>query len=75
MWSCQARSPGARVHRRWETVTRYERAASSARADASASVLFPAWEGGRGGYDCEPLARLFGPYGESYTVRLTYRVV
>lgn len=72
VWGCNARSPGAAVHRRWETVARL---APGAGAAAAVSVLFPAWEGGRGGYDCEPLARLFGPYGESYTVRLTYRIV
>ena len=36
--------------------------------------LFPGWEGGRGGYDCEPLARSFGPEGETWGVFASYSV-
>ena len=38
-------------------------------------ALLPAWEGGRGGYDCEPLAREFGPGGEAWHATLTYSLV
>lgn len=70
-WSCHSRTPAAGVHRRWELAGRRD---SDGRALAL-GALFPAWEGGRGGYDCEPLARLFGPRGESFTARLAYSLV
>ena len=70
-WSCHSPSPAAEVHRRWETVAR--RGADG--APLAVSVLFPAWEGGRGAYDCEPLSRLLGPAGETFAAQLTYRLV
>jgi hypothetical protein len=75
IWDCHDPSPAAHVHRRWETAARLQPPRGTPRTGAAVSVLFHAWEGGRGGYDCEPLARQFGPYGESYTVRLTFRIV
>jgi hypothetical protein len=75
VWDCHEASPAADVHRRWETVARRDPTAGDGAGRLAVSVLFPAWEGGRGGYDCEPLSRLFGPHGESYTVRVTYRIV
>lgn len=71
LWDCHDASPAAEILRRWETVARR-------RADGTplaVSVLFAAWQGGRGGYDCEPLSRLFGPAGETYTAQATYRLV
>ena len=34
--------------------------------------IFPAWEGGRGGYDCEPLARPFPRDGVAFGTDLTF---
>ena len=34
--------------------------------------IFPAWEGGRGGYDCEPLARPFPRGGVAFATDLTF---
>jgi hypothetical protein len=68
VWSCHTRTPAAPIHRRWETAARRD---ASGRPVA-VGVLFPAWEGGRGTYDCEPLARAFGPRGESFAVALAF---
>jgi hypothetical protein len=38
----------------------------------AALTLFPAWENGRGGWDCEPLQRQFGPSGESWGSYFSY---
>jgi hypothetical protein len=45
------------------------------RRGGSLGVLLPAWEGGRGGYDCEPLARTFGASGETWRAGLVYTLV
>lgn len=71
VWDCHAPSPAADVHRRWETVARRR----SDGTPLAVSVLFAAWQGGRGAFDCEPLSRLFGPAGETYTAQATYRLV
>jgi hypothetical protein len=66
LWPCHGGDPSGAKMRRWEL---------AGRAGGSVGVLFPAWEGGRGGYDCEPLARTFGPRGETWRARLTYSLV
>lgn len=70
VWSCHESSPDAQVHRRWEATGRRRLKGPY----LSVGGLFPAWEGGRGGYDCEPLARAFGPRGETFTAVATYSV-
>ena len=71
VWGCHGGSPAAETQRRWETAARRR----GGRTYLAAGALFPAWEGGRGGYDCEPLARTFGPHGESFTVVAVYSLV
>ena len=61
-------STASGVLRRWEL-------GGGAKRDGTyvaASAMFPAWEGGRGFGDCEPLARAFGPRGESWNVLASY---
>jgi len=68
-WGCKAHSTGSGVLRRWEL------GGGAKHADgtyAAASALFPAWEGGRGYGDCEPLSRAFGPRGETWSVLAAY---
>jgi hypothetical protein len=67
-WSCHGGRPTGELVRRWETIARL---GEDGRHRALA-VLFPAWEGGRGGYDCEPLLRTFGPAGETWGVFLSF---
>jgi hypothetical protein len=38
----------------------------------AAFTLFPGWEDGRGGWDCESLQRAFGPTGESWGSYFSY---
>jgi hypothetical protein len=38
----------------------------------AALTLFPGWENGRGGWDCEPLQRSFGSTGESWGSYFSY---
>ena len=38
----------------------------------AALTLFPGWENGRGGWDCEPLQRAFGSPGESWGSYFSY---
>jgi hypothetical protein len=38
----------------------------------AALTLFPGWENGRGGWDCEPLQRAFGSSGESWGSYFSY---
>jgi hypothetical protein len=66
-WSCYG-SPLAQKNRRWES-TGWQRVNG---AYEGAGFGFHAWEGGVGAYDCEPLARQFGPAGESFTVHAQY---
>lgn len=66
LWPCHGGDPSGRMMRRWEL---------AGRRGGSLGVLLPAWEGGRGGYDCEPLARVFGPRGETWRAALTYTLV
>ena len=66
--SCKGGDPGAAALRRWEVTGRLDARGRY----LSLGGLFPGWEGGRGGYDCEPLARLFGPAGETWAVFASY---
>jgi hypothetical protein len=68
VWHCNGPSPGAAGVRRWETTGRLTRNGRY----LSLGGIFPAWEGGRGGYDCEPLARTFPAGSPRYSVELTY---
>ena len=63
LWPCHGGDPGGPMQRRWELAGRRGR---------SIGALLAAWEGGRGGYDCEPLARAFGPAGESWAAFASY---
>ena len=65
---CKAHSPANAVLRRWELGGGAKRNGSY----VAASAMFPAWEGGRGFGDCEPLARSFGRRGESWNVLSSY---
>jgi len=67
-WSCKAASTGNPLLRRWELGGGAKRDG----AYVAASAMFPAWEGGRGFGDCEPLSRAFGPGGESWNVLASY---
>jgi hypothetical protein len=67
-WGCKARSTRNRALRRWELGG----GAKHAGVYVAASAMFPAWEGGRGFGDCEPLSRAFGPRGESWNVLAAY---
>ena len=68
VWGCKGASPADAGVRRWEVTGRRDAAGRY----LSLGALFPAWEGGRGGYDCEPLARAFGPSGETYGAYVAY---
>ena len=68
VWGCNGASPASDGVRRWEVTGRRDAAGRY----LSLGALFPAWEGGRGGYDCEPLARTFGPRGETYGAYVAY---
>ncbi|MDQ4030371.1 MAG: hypothetical protein M3168_04960, partial [Actinomycetota bacterium] len=68
VWHCNGPSPAASGVRRWETTGRLTRSGRY----LSLGGIFPAWEGGRGGYDCEPLARPFPAGRPRYSVALTY---
>jgi hypothetical protein len=68
VWSCKGGSPASEDVRRWETTGRFDGAGHY----TSLGGIFPAWEGGRGGYDCEPLARPFPRKGASYRADLTF---
>jgi len=67
-WSCKTRSPANPIVRRWELGGGAKRGG----AYVAASAMFPGWEGGRGYGDCEPLARAFGPRGESWNLLASY---
>lgn len=69
-WACHGGHPSDQRMRRWELI-------GGPKLDdqyQSASVFFPAWEGGTGAYDCEPLSRRFGPDGESFAVHAQYSI-
>jgi hypothetical protein len=66
LWPCHGGDPGGPMMRRWELAGRRGR---------SIGALLPAWEGGRGGYDCEPLSRAFGPTGTTWRAELVYSLV
>jgi hypothetical protein len=66
LWPCHGGDPGGPMMRRWELAGRRGR---------SIGALLAAWEGGRGGYDCEPLARTFGPRGTTWRAVLSYSLV
>ena len=66
VWDCKGGSPVSPDVRRWETTGRLARGRY-----VSLGGIFPAWEGGRGGYDCEPLARPFPRAGMAFGTDLT----
>ena len=70
-WSCKAHDTANGIVRRWELGGGPK---TRSGADRAANFMFPAWEGGRGFGDCEPLARTYGPRGESWTVLARYSV-
>ena len=67
VWDCKGGSPASPDVRRWETTGRL----AGGRYVALGGI-FPAWEGGRGGYDCEPLARPFPRAGVAFATDLTF---
>jgi hypothetical protein len=66
LWPCHGGDPSGPMMRRWELAGRRGR---------SIGALLAAWQGGRGGYDCEPLARVFGARGETWRAALSYSLV
>ncbi|HSC92859.1 MAG TPA: hypothetical protein VLB86_14500 [Gaiellaceae bacterium] len=68
VWDCKGGSPASPDVRRWETTGRLDGRGRY----VSLGGIFPAWEGGRGGYDCEPLARPFPKAGTRYAVDLSF---
>jgi hypothetical protein len=66
LWPCHGGDPAGPMMRRWELAGRRGR---------SIGALLPAWEGGRGGFDCEPLSRVFGPGGTTWRTVLEYSLV
>ena len=68
VWNCNGPSPAASGVRRWETTGRL----TSTGRYLALGGIFPAWEGGRGGYDCEPLARPFPDRRPRYSAVLSY---
>ncbi|MGE5692052.1 MAG: hypothetical protein ACM33B_16000 [Pseudomonadota bacterium] len=68
VWDCKGGSPASPDVRRWETTGRLDDRGRY----VSLGGIFPAWEGGRGGYDCEPLARPFPAAGVRYAADLTF---
>jgi hypothetical protein len=67
-WSCKSGSTASGALRRWELGGGAKRNGRY----IAATAMFPAWEGGRGYGDCEPLSRPFGPRGESWNVLAAY---
>jgi hypothetical protein len=63
VWSCHGGVPSLPLVQRWEVY---------ARESGETGALFPAWQGGRGAYDCEPLSRLFGD--DVWSITLQYRL-
>jgi hypothetical protein len=68
VWDCHGGGPAGDLLRRWETIARLD----GEGRHLALGVLFTAWQGGRGGYDCEPLLRTFGPEGETWGVYAEY---
>jgi hypothetical protein len=68
VWDCHGGDPAGEGVRRWETIARLDEAGRH----LALAVLFTAWQGGRGGYDCEPLLRLFGPEGATWGAYAEY---
>jgi hypothetical protein len=71
VWDCHGGDPAGEALRRWETIARLD----GEGRHLALSVLFTAWQGGRGGYDCEPLLRLFGPRGATWGAYAEYTFV
>ena len=67
-WGCKGGSTRSGLVRRWELGGGEKRNGKY----VAASAMFPAWEGGRGYGDCEPLSRAFGPRGETWSVLAAY---
>jgi hypothetical protein len=62
--------PGMDAVREWELGG--WKAGSNTKPYQAALTLFPGWENGRGGWDCEPLQRAFGAVGESWGSYFSY---
>jgi hypothetical protein len=71
VWGCHTHSPADPRVRRWETAARR----GPDGAYTALGGIFPAWEGGRGGYDCEPLARTFPRPGARFRAFAEYSLV
>jgi von Willebrand factor type A domain len=68
----EAASPGMDEVREWELGGWKSGANKGLGPYQAALALFPGWEDGRGGWDCEPLQRTFGPTGESWGSYFSY---
>jgi len=68
----EAASPGMDEVREWELGGWKNNVGKSPGPYQAALALFPGWEDGRGGWDCEPLQRAFGPTGESWGSYFSY---
>jgi hypothetical protein len=68
VWDCHGGSPAGELQRRWETIARRD----GDGRHIALGVLLTAWQGGRGGYDCEPLLRTFGRSGATWGAYLEY---
>jgi hypothetical protein len=68
----ESATPAMDQVREWELGGWKSGAKDSSNPYQAALTLFPGWEDGRGGYDCEPLQRAFGPPGESWGSYFSY---
>jgi hypothetical protein len=59
-------------HGGWKDVDSAHAAERNENPYSTAMTLFHGWEDGRGGYDCEPLQRVFGPQGETWATFASY---
>jgi hypothetical protein len=68
----ESATPAMDQVREWELGGWKSGSKDSSNPYQAALTLFPGWEDGRGGYDCEPLQRAFGPPGESWGSYFSY---
>ncbi len=68
----ESATPAMDAVREWELGGWKSGSKDSSSPYQAALTLFPGWEDGRGGYDCEPLQRSFGPSGESWGSYFSY---
>ena len=71
LWGCHGGETESQLQRRWELAGGPKNAQGEYQRT---SAFFHAWEGGTGAYDCEPLARRFGPEGESFAIHAQFAV-